>query len=189
MHRDKRGIVTQREVGIDTEGFHAALKTVLRQAPNIILIGEMRDVETMHAAMQAAETGHLVFSTVHTRSAAETVERVLNMFPPHEKEQISLRMSQSLQGVISQKLVRTADGQRRIAALEIMVVTPTIQKYIEEARISQMYDAVGEGEFWGMQTMNQVLDRYFKQGLISEETALANAGNLTELRQMLRRQA
>jgi Tfp pilus assembly pilus retraction ATPase PilT len=91
--------------------------------------------------------------------------------------------------VISQKLVRTADGQRRIAALEIMVVTPTIQKYIEEARISQMYDAVGEGEFWGMQTMNQVLDRYFKQGLISEETALANAGNLTELRQMLRRQA
>ncbi len=189
VHRDKRGIVTQREVGIDTEGFHAALKTVLRQAPNIILIGEMRDVETMHAAMQAAETGHLVFSTVHTRSAAETVERVLNMFPPHEKEQISLRMSQSLQGVISQKLVRTADGQRRIAALEIMVVTPTIQKYIEEARISQMYDAVGEGEFWGMQTMNQVLDRYFKQGLISEETALANAGNLTELRQMLRRQA
>jgi twitching motility protein PilT len=189
VHRDKRGIVTQREVGIDTEGFHTALKTVLRQAPNIILIGEMRDVETMHAAMQAAETGHLVFSTVHTRSASETVERVLNMFPPHEKEQISLRMSQSLQGVISQKLVRTADGQKRLAALEVMVVTPTIQKYIEEARISEMYDAISEGEFWGMQTMNQVLDRYFKQGLISEETALANAGNLTELRQMLRRQA
>lgn len=189
IHRDKRGIVTQREVGIDTEDFHAALKTVLRQAPNIILIGEMRDVETMHAAMQAAETGHLVFSTVHTRSAAETVERVLNMFPPHEKEQISLRMSQSLQGVVSQKLVRTADGSRRIAAMEIMVVTPTIQKYIEEARISQMYEAISEGEFWGMQTMNQVLDRYYKQGLITEETALANAGNLTELRQMLRRQA
>ncbi len=187
VHRDKRGIVTQREVGIDTDSFLAALKTVLRQAPDIILIGEMRDVETMHAAMQAAETGHLVFSTVHTRSSAETIERVINMFPPHEKAQISLRMSQSLQGVVSQRLIPTADASGRVPAMEIMVVTPTIQKYIEEARISEMYDAISEGGFWGMQTTNQALDRLFRQGVITEEMALANAGNLTELRQMLRR--
>jgi len=188
VHHDKRGIVTQREVGIDTESFLAALKTVVRQAPNIILIGEMRDVETMHAALLAAETGHLVFSTVHTRSASETVDRILNMFPPHEKVQISQRISQSLQGVVSQKLVRTADGTARMAAIEIMVVTPTVQKYIEEVRLGELYDAIAEGEFWGMQTMNQVLNRYYKQGLITEEVALANAGNVTELRQMLRRQ-
>lgn len=188
VHRDKRGIVTQREVGIDTDSFLIALKTVLRQAPDVILIGEMRDVETMQAAMQAAETGHLVFSTVHTRSAAETVERILNMFPPHEKGQISLRMSQSLKGVISQKLMPSADGTRRLCAMEVMIVTPTIQKYIEEARVSEMYDAITEGAFWGMQTMNQSLNRMCKQGLITEEVALANAGNLTELRQMLRRQ-
>ncbi len=187
VHRDKRGIVTQREVGIDTETFLSALRTVLRQAPDVILIGEMRDAETMHAAMQAAETGHLVFSTVHTRSASETMERILNMFPPEDKAQISLRLSQSLQGVVAQKLIPTADGKGRVPAMEIMVVTPTIQKYIEEARISEMYDAIREGGFWGMQTTNQCLDRLWRQGTITEELALANAGNLTELRQMLRR--
>jgi len=188
VHRDKRGIVTQREVGIDTETFLAALRTVLRQAPDIILIGEMRDTETMHSALLAAETGHLVFSTVHTRSAVETLERIINMFPPHEKGQISLRLSQALQGVISQKLMPRADATGRIAAMEIMVVTPTIQKYIEESRPADMYDAIIEGEFWGMQTMNQVLDSYVKQSIVTEQEALANAGNLTELRQMLRRQ-
>jgi twitching motility protein PilT len=188
VHRDKRGIVTQREVGIDTETFLAALRTVLRQAPDIILIGEMRDVETMHSALLAAETGHLVFSTVHTRSAVETLERIINMFPPHEKGQISLRMSQTLQGVISQKLMPRADGTARVAAMEIMVVTPTIQKYIEESRPADMYDAIIEGEFWGMQTMNQVLNSYVKESIVTEQEALANAGNLTELRQMLRRQ-
>jgi twitching motility protein PilT len=187
VHRDKRSIVTQREVGIDTDSFLSALKTVLRQAPDIILIGEMRDTETMHAALQAAETGHLVFSTVHTRSASETMERILNMFPPEDKAQISLRMSQSLQGVIAQRLIPSADGKGRVPAMEIMVVTPTIQKYIEEARISEMYDAIREGGFWGMQTTNQCLDRLWRAGTITEELALANAGNLTELRQMLRR--
>lgn len=187
VHRDKKSIVSQREVGIDTEDFRAALRTVLRQAPDVILIGEMRDVETMEVAMAAGETGHLVFSTVHTRSAPETIERIINMFPPHDKLQVALRLSQSLQGVVSQKLIPTADGKGRLAGVEIMIVTPTVSKYIEETRIQEMYDAITEGGFWGMQTMNQGLDRYFKDGKITEEAALANAGNLTELRQMLRR--
>ncbi|HOS94482.1 MAG TPA: ATPase, T2SS/T4P/T4SS family, partial [Armatimonadota bacterium] len=187
IHRDKKSIISQREVHIDTENFSAALRTVLRQAPDVILIGEMRDVETFEVALAAAETGHLVFSTVHTRSAAETLERILNMFPPHAKDQICMRLSQSLQGVISQKLVPTADMSRRVGAIEIMIVTPTVAKYIEEGRVAEMYSAIDEGGFWGMQTMNQCLCRYFQEGLITEEVALANAGNLTELRQMVRR--
>jgi len=187
IHRDKKSVVSQREVHIDTENFSAALRTVLRQAPDVILIGEMRDVETFEVALAAAETGHLVFSTVHTRSAAETLERILNMFPPHAKDQICMRLSQSLQGVISQKLVPTADMARRVGAIEIMIVTPTVAKYIEEGRVAEMYSAIDEGGFWGMQTMNQCLCRYFQEGLITEEVALANAGNLTELRQMVRR--
>jgi len=147
----------------------------------------MRDKETIDIALTAAETGHLVFSTVHTRSAAETLERILNMFPPHAKDQICMRLSQSLQGVISQKLVPTADMARRVGAIEIMIVTPTVAKYIEEGRVAEMYSAIDEGGFWGMQTMNQCLCRYFQEGLITEEVALANAGNLTELRQMVRR--
>lgn len=189
VHRDKKSILSQREVGIDTQDFAAALRTVLRQAPDVILIGEMRDPETMGVAMAAAETGHLVFSTVHTRSASETIERIINMFPPHDKPQISLRLSQTLQGVVSQKLIPTADGKGRVGAIEIMIVTPTISKYIEEGRVGEMYDSISEGSFWGMQTMNQCLDRYVKEGKITEEAALANAGNLTELRQMLRRTA
>jgi len=187
IHRDKKSIVSQREVNIDTESFHSALRTVLRQAPDIILIGEMRDQETFEVALSAAETGHLVFSTVHTRSAAETLERILNMFPPHAANQICQRLSISLRGVVSQKLVPTADGARRLCAIEIMVVTPTVAKYIEEQRVQEMYSAIDEGAFWGMQTMNQCLNRYYKQGLVSEQMALENAGNLTELKQMLRR--
>lgn len=187
VHRDKKCIVSQREVHIDTVDFNAALRAVLRQAPDIILIGEMRDAETFEVALSAAETGHLVFSTVHTRSAAETLERILNMFPPHAAKQICQRLSISLRGVLSQKLVPTADGQRRLCALEIMIVTPTVAKYLEEQRVQEMYDAIDEGTFWGMQTMNQCLNRYFKEGLLSEQVALENAGNLTELKQMLRR--
>jgi twitching motility protein PilT len=160
---------------------------VVRESPDVILIGEMRDIETMHVALQAAETGHLVFSTVHTPSAAETMDRIINMFPPHDKPQICMRLSNSLRGIISQKLVPLKDGSGRIAAVEVMISTPTIAKLIEEGRVGQIYSAIEEGQFWGMQTMNQCLYKYYKQGLITEEDALAYAGNLTELRQMLRR--
>ena len=187
VHEDKLSVINQREVGIDTESFTDALKYVVRQSPDVILIGEMRDVETMHVALAASETGHLVLSTIHTTSAAETMDRIINMFPPHEKQQICMRMSNSLRGIISQKLLPRADGSGRIAAVEVMVATPTVSKLIEEGRASQLYTAISEGGYWGMQTMNQCLVRYFKAGLITEEEAYFNAGNLTELKQMIRR--
>jgi twitching motility protein PilT len=187
VHQDKKAIINQREVGIDTDSFTDALKYVVRQSPDVILIGEMRDVETMNVALAASETGHLVFSTVHTTSAAETLDRIINMFPPHDKPQICMRMATSLRGVVSQKLLPKADDSGRIAAVEVMIATPTINKLIEEGRSGQIYAAISEGGFWGMQTMNQCLVRYYKAGLITEEEAILSAGNLTELKQMIRR--
>lgn len=187
VHRDKSSVVSQREVGIDTMSFTDALKYVVRENPDVILIGEMRDVETMHVAMQAAETGHLVFSTVHTTSAAETLERIINMFPPHEKPQICLRMSKSLRAILSQSLIPRIDQPGRTAALEVMVVTPTIAKLIEEGKPSETYPAIQEGGYWGMQTQNQALLKLFQDGKISAASCLFYAGNYTEMRQMLRR--
>jgi len=189
VHRDKLCIVNQREVGVDTESFSDALKYVVRQSPDVVLIGEMRDPETMNVAMQASETGHLVFSTVHTVGAAETMERIINMFPPHDKAQICLRMSKSLNAVISQKLVPRCDIPGRAAACEIMICTPTIAKLIEEGHPTDVYAAIDEGAFWGMQTMNQALTNLVGEGKIDEDEAMHNAGNRTELKQMLRRSA
>lgn len=187
VHPDKLAIINQREVGIDTESFTDALKYVVRQSPDVILVGEMRDVETMNVSLASSETGHLVFSTVHTASAAETLDRIVNMFPPSDKPQICMRLSTSLRGVISQKLIPRADGTGRVPAVEIMIATPTISKLIEEGRASQLYPAIKEGGFWGMQTMNQCLVDYARKGIITEEEALLNAGNITEMRQMLRK--
>ncbi len=187
VHRDKLSIMSQREVNVDTLNFHDSLRAVLRQAPDVILVGEMRDVETMAVGMTAAETGHLVFSTVHTNSAAETIERVVNMFPPHEKPQICLRLSTTLLGVLSQKLVPTVDGKKRVCAIEVMINTPTVSKLIEEGRAGQVPAAINEGGYWGMQSMNMSLLNYFREGVVSEETAIAYAGNPTEMRQMIRR--
>ena len=187
MHPDKMSIVSQREIGLDTDSFADALKYMLRQNPDIILVGEMRDIETMSIGLSAAETGHLVMSTLHTASAAETLDRIINMYPPQDRDMLCLRLSGSLKGVISQKLPPRADGTGRVGAVEVMVVTPTIAKLIEEGRASQLYGAIAEGNFWGMQTMNQCLIKYVRAGLISEEEALANAGNVTEMKQMLRR--
>ncbi len=189
VHEDNLAIVSQREVGIDTESFYDAMKYVVRESPDVILIGEMRDAETMRVALSASETGHLVFSTVHTTSASDTIERIVSIFPPHEKSQICLRLSTSLLGVVSQKLVPRADGTGRVPAVEVMVNTPTVAKLIEEGRASQIYSAMNEGGYWGMQTMNQSLLKYWRAGVISEDDALTYAGNLTELKQMLRRGA
>ncbi|MFP3905191.1 MAG: type IV pilus twitching motility protein PilT, partial [Armatimonadota bacterium] len=186
VHKDKKSIVSQRAVGIDTDDFQDALKYAMRQSPDVILIGEMRDVTTMSVAMQAAETGHLVFSTVHTTSASETMERIVNMFPPHDKPQICMRMSKSLQAVLSQSLIPRKDSGR-IAAVEVMVVTPTVSKYIEEGKIGETYEAIQEGEHWGMQTMNQSLLKLYQQDIITADDAMFYAGNYTEMRQMLRR--
>jgi twitching motility protein PilT len=190
VHPDKMAIVSQREVGIDTDSFQEALKRVLRQAPDVILIGEMRDIETMNVALQAAETGHLVFATVHTSSAAETLDRLSNMFAPHERPMLWLRLSVSLRGVVSQKLVRRSDGSGRVAAVEVMVVTPTIAKMLEEGKSEDIYSQIrqaGQETYWGMQTMNQCLYKFVRAGVITSEEAEANAGNYTEMRQMLRR--
>ncbi len=190
VHQDKMAIISQREVGIDTDSFQEALKRVLRQAPDVILIGEMRDIETMNVALQAAETGHLVFATVHTSSAAETLDRLSNMFAPHERPMLWLRLSISLRGVVSQKLLPRADGQGRVAAVEVMVVTPTIAKMLEEGKSEDIYSQIrqaGQETYWGMQTMNQCLLRFVRAGVITAEEALASAGNYTEMRQMLRR--
>lgn len=186
-HSDKVSYVSQREVGIDTEDFMPAMRAVVREAPDVILIGEMRDATTMHTALQAGETGHLVFSTVHTASAYETLDRIINMFPPHEKHHLCQRLSGSLRAIIAQKLVPRADGQGRAVCAEILVCTPTVSKAIEDGNFGDIYPLMNEGAYWGMQTMNQALCRYAKAGIISEEIALLNAGIVSELKQMLRR--
>jgi twitching motility protein PilT len=187
VHQDKQCIVSQREVGIDTESFIDAMRVVVRESPDVILIGEMRDVETMQTCMQAAETGHLVFSTVHTPSAYETMDRIVNMFPPQDKKHILQRLANTIRGIIAQKLVPRADGKGRIAAVEIMINTPTVEKMIEDGHISDIYKAIAEGGHWGMRTMNQCLFGYVQKGIITPEEALNYAGIHSELRQMLRR--
>lgn len=187
VHSDKSSYVSQREVGIDTLEFKIALRAVVREAPDVILIGEMRDADTMSTALQAGETGHLVFSTVHTSSAYETMDRIVNMFPPHEKIHICQRMSGSLRAIVSQKLIPRADGNGRVVANEILICTPTVSKAIEDAKFSDLYGHMNEGSFWGMQTMNQALVRYVKAGVITEQMAMQHAGIASELKQMLRR--
>lgn len=187
VHQDRMAYVSQREIGIDTEDFEPALRAVVREAPDVILIGEMRDVKTMNVALQAGETGHLVFSTVHTSSAYETLDRIINMFPPHEKNHLCLRMANSLRAIIAQKLVPRADGVGRVAAAEVLICTPTISKKIEDGHFHDLYNLMNEGEFWGMQTMNQSLVKHVKDGIIEAETAIEYAGIVSELKQMLRR--
>ncbi|HWP30458.1 MAG TPA: type IV pilus twitching motility protein PilT [Fimbriimonadales bacterium] len=187
VHEDKMAHVSQREIHIDTLDFFSAIRAALREAPDVILVGEMRDPETFNVALQAGETGHLVFSTVHTPSASETLDRIVNMFPPHEKNHLCMRLSSTLRAVISQKLVPRADGAGRVCACEVMICTPTVSKMIEDGHFGELYHAISEGHFWGMQTMNQSLMKYVKAGVITEETALNYAGIVSELRQMLRR--
>ena len=187
IHFDKKAYVSQREVGIDTLDFQPALRAALREAPDVILVGEMRDTVTMGAALQAGETGHLVFSTVHTSSAYETMDRIINMFPPHEKMHLCQRMANSLRAIIAQKLVPTADGKGRVCAAEILICTPTVTKAIEDGHFSDLYQHMNEGGYWGMQTMNQSLLKYVRAGLITEQIAIQYAGVASELKQMLRR--
>lgn len=186
-HHDKNSYISQREIGIDTEDFYPAMRAVVREAPDVILVGEMRDTTTMNVALQAGETGHLVFSTVHTASAYETLDRIINMFPPHEKIHLCQRLSNSLRAVIAQKLVPRADGNGRVVAAEILICTPTVSKAIEDGHFGDLYHHMNEGGFWGMQTMNQSLARYVKAGIVTEEVAYNYAGILSELKQMLRR--
>jgi len=186
VYEEKQAIISQREVHIDTDSFSMALRHIVRQSPDVILIGEMRDVETMNVALQASETGHLVLSTVHTCSAYETLERIASLFQPHERRQVYIRLAGALRGIVSQKLVPKADGSGRIPACEILIATPTVTKLIEEEHPSQIYQVMAEDRFYGMHTMNQCLAQLVKSGVITEEDAVHASPVVSELRQLLR---
>ncbi len=178
---DKKSVISQREVGMDTLDFHAALRHVIRQSPDIILIGEMRDLETMSSAIMAAETGHLVLSTLHTVDASQTIERIINYFPPYQHPQIRMQLSLVLKGVISMRLLVMKEGSGRIPACEIMLATPTVRKIIHEGRTGDLHDVIKKGGVFGMQTFNQALIRLLKADMITEEEARKYADNVEEL--------
>ncbi len=177
VHESKKSLINQREVGPHTLSFNNALRSALREDPDVILVGEMRDLETIRLAMTAAETGHLVFGTLHTSSAAKTVDRVIDVFPAAEKEMIRAMLSESLRAVISQTLCKTKDGQGRVAAHEIMIGTPAIRNLIREAKVAQMYSAIQTGQSLGMQTLDQNLTELLKRNVISKDEARAKAAN------------
>ncbi|MHB1344276.1 MAG: type IV pilus twitching motility protein PilT, partial [Thermoleophilia bacterium] len=170
LHRDQLAIVNQREVGADTKGFNQALKRVLRQDPDVILVGELRDLETISAACTAAETGHLVFGTLHTTSAPSTIDRMIDVFPPHQQEQIRMQLSITLQGVISQTLLPKAGGGR-VAAHEVMVCLTSIANLIREAKTHQMVNIIQSGSRYGMHTLDQNLGELVKAGVVTYEEA------------------
>ena len=174
VHTSKKCLVNQREVHRDTLGFSEALRSALREDPDIILVGEMRDLETIRLALTAAETGHLVFGTLHTTSAAKTIDRVIDVFPAQEKDMVRSMLSESLEGIISQTLLKRPKGGR-IAAHEIMVGTPAIRNLIREDKVAQMYSAIQTGSGFGMQTMDQCLQELLKKGLISRDAAREKA--------------
>jgi twitching motility protein PilT len=177
VHESKKCLINQREVGPHTLSFSNALRSALREDPDIILVGEMRDLETIRLAMTAAETGHLVFGTLHTSSAAKTVDRIIDVFPAEEKEMIRAMLSESLRAVISQSLLKTKDGSGRVAAHEIMVGTPAIRNLIREAKIAQMYSAIQTGQNFGMQTLDQNLTELVKKNVVSPAEARSKAAN------------
>ena len=174
VHESKKSLVNQREVHRDTLGFNEALRSALREDPDVILVGELRDLETIRLALTAAETGHVVFGTLHTSSAAKTIDRIVDVFPAEEKSMVRSMLSESLQGVVSQSLLKK-NGGGRVAAHEIMVGTPAIRNLIREDKVAQMYSAIQTGAAHGMQTMDQCLQGLVSRGLISRETAREKA--------------
>ena len=179
LHRDKKSIINQREVGSDTEGFQTALKAALRQDPDVILVGEMRDHETIETALMAAETGHLVLSTLHTIDATETVNRIISVFPPYQQRQMRIQLAAVLRGVISMRLVPRIDGKGRVPAVEVMVASARVRKMIDEKDLTkQLPEAIQQGhESYGMQTFDQSLMSLFKQKLISFDEALRQSSS------------
>ncbi|MCP4001609.1 MAG: type IV pilus twitching motility protein PilT [Gammaproteobacteria bacterium] len=179
VHESQRSLINQREVHRDTLGFSEALRSALREDPDVILVGELRDLETIRLALTAAETGHLVFGTLHTSSAAKTVDRIVDVFPSGEKEMVRSMLSESLRAVISQTLLKRSGGGR-IAAHEIMIGTPAIRNLIREGKIAQMYSAIQTGQSSGMQTLDQNLQELLSKGMISKEEARFRASNKEE---------
>jgi twitching motility protein PilT len=185
LHTHKRSLINQRELGTDTRNFAQALRHALREDPDVILVGEMRDLETMALAITAAETGHLVFSTVHTNNAAQTVDRIVDVFPPGQQEQIRIQLSNNLEAVLSQQLLPRAGTPGRIAAMEIMIASPAIRNLIREAKAHQITSIIQTSAHQGMQTMDQCLRDMYQRGLITYEEAMGRAMNQEELKKML----
>jgi twitching motility protein PilT len=186
LHSHKLSLVNQREVGTDTEGFKTALKYVLRQDPDVVLIGEMRDLETIEAALTISETGHLVFATLHTNSAVSTINRIIDVFPPHQQPQVRAKLSFVLQGVVSQQLLPRHNAPGRVMALEVLVPNPAVRNLIREDKVHQIYSAMQVGqEKYGMQTLNQSLFSLYQRRLVSYEDAMGHAIETEELRMMM----
>jgi twitching motility protein PilT len=177
VHESKKCLINQREVGPHTLSFSNALRSALREDPDVILVGEMRDLETIRLALSGAETGHLVFGTLHTSSAAKTIDRIVDVFPAAEKEMVRAMLSESIRAVISQTLLKTKDGSGRCAAHEIMIGTPAIRNLIRENKIAQMYSAIQTGRQIGMQTLDQNLQELVQRNLISSAEARGKAAN------------
>ena len=184
LHRHKSCLVNQREIGEDTQSFSQALKHVLRQDPDIILVGEMRDLETIQVALTAAETGHLVFATLHTQDAAQTVDRIIDVFPPHQQQQVRQQLAGTLQGVVCQTLAKTADGQGRVVAAEVLTVTPAVRNLIREGKTHQMYSVMQAGSQHGMQTLDQHLADLARTGRITYETGLEKAHHIEDFNRL-----
>jgi twitching motility protein PilT len=184
LHRHKKSLINQREVGEDTHSFASALKHVLRQDPDIILIGEMRDLETISVALTAAETGHLVFATLHTQDAAQTIDRVIDVFPSHQQAQIRTQLSSTIQGVVCQSLCKRADGQGRVVATEIIVATPAIRNLIREGKTHQIYSAMQAGAQFGMHTLDQHLADLVRSGRISYEVGLETCHHIEDFNRL-----
>jgi len=183
LHRDRMSFIHQREVGLDTSSFIDGLRYVLRQDPDIILVGEIRDLETMSTALMAADTGHLVLSTLHTTDVVQTLQRIISFYPPHQHDEVRLSMSANLRAVVSQRLIARRDGAGRVPAVEVMVSTPTIREFIlNPDKVPMIHTAVAEGVTqYGMQTFDQSVLQLLREGLITEEEALKNCNNPNEL--------
>jgi twitching motility protein PilT len=184
LHRHKRSIVNQREIGTDTHGFANALKHVLRQDPDVILVGEMRDLETISTALTAAETGHLVFATLHTQDAPQSIDRVIDVFPPHQQQQIRVQLAGTIAGVVSQQLLPTPDGKGRALAAEVLFATPAVRNLIREGKTHQIYTSMQAGGKFGMQVMDQHLAELVKKGKVNYETALERCHHVEEFNRL-----
>ncbi len=189
VHSHKKALVNQREVGGDTKGFGPALKHALRQDPDVILVGEMRDLDTIQTALTAAETGHLVFATLHTQDAPQSIDRVIDVFPSHQQSQVRVQLASTLQAVITQQLLPRADGRGRVAATEVMVATPAVRNLIREAKAHQIHTAMQAGGKFGMQTMDQSLATLVKQGVVTYDMAVERCSNVEDLKRLLGRVA
>jgi len=186
LHHHKRCVIHQREVGSDTRAFPIALRSALRQDPDIILIGEMRDLETIQIALTAAETGHLVFATLHTQDCPQTIDRMIDVFPPHQQEQIRVQIAGTLEGVVTQQLLPKVGGVGRAVACEVLIATPAARNLIREGKTHQLYTVMQTGGQYGMQTMNSSLAELVRRGHISRELALQRSSVPDELERLLR---